>query len=233
MADQPVVPPAVVVTAGKVPGDVPPGGGAVAPGGGGRRSRKLSNYLIDKRLQLRYIIVVTLVSALIAGTLGFLIYKQEHDASAKLEQGLAELAGNDASLAEYGHEFAADIAQRDRTLVFEMVGIGLGLTVILSGFLLIMTHKVAGPLYKVGLYMERMADGRLGTITPLRRGDMLQDFYTQFREAHDAVRDRLRGDADVMARFADAWSDADGPKADAAAVTALRDHVATRRSALS
>ena len=30
---------------------------------------------------------------------------------------------------------------------------------------------------------------------------MLQDFYLQFRDMHLAVRDRLKGDAAVMARF--------------------------------
>ncbi|MBK9037122.1 MAG: hypothetical protein IPL61_38740 [Myxococcales bacterium] len=233
MADEPKVPAAVVVTAGKVPGDVPAGAPGAAPGGGGRTHRKLSNYLLDKRLQLRYVLVVTVVSALIAGTLGFLIYQQEHEASGELSKGLAELAGTDEALAEYGHEFAEDIAARDRTLVLQMVGIGLGLTVILSGFLLIMTHKVAGPLYKVGLYMEKMSDGRVGAVTPLRKGDMLQDFYVQFREAHEAVRGRLQRDAEVMDRFADAWAEADDGGADAAAVRTLRDHVAARRQALS
>jgi hypothetical protein len=114
--------------------------------GGGVAAGKLSNYLIDKRLQLRYVLVVTLVSALIAGTLGFLIYQQEHDASAKLVAGPGR-AGRQRRHARRvrQREFAADIAQRDRTLVLQMVGVGLGLTVILSGFLLIMTHKVAGP----------------------------------------------------------------------------------------
>ena len=61
-----------------------------------------------------------------------------------------------------------------------------------------MTHKVAGPLFKVSMYFDRMADGKLGNVTPLRRGDMLQDFYAAFREMHDAVRDRLVDDGHQM-----------------------------------
>ena len=38
-----------------------------------RRQRKLSNYLLDKKLQLRYVVLVTLLSAVIAGSLGYLI----------------------------------------------------------------------------------------------------------------------------------------------------------------
>ena len=56
------------------------------------------------------------------------------------------------------------MAAEDRALVYKMVGVGVGLVVILSLYLLIMTHKVAGPLYKVSLYFDQMAEGRLGNV---------------------------------------------------------------------
>lgn len=228
------VPAAVVVQGGKVPGDVPSGGSAPPPGGS-RRHRRIANYLLDKRLQLRYVLVVTVVSALIAGALGYLIYRQEHRASDELVAGLEELTQGDQLLAEYGRETASAIEERDRRLVFEMIGVGMGLTLILSGYLVIMTHKVAGPLYKVGLYMEQMAEGRLGATTPLRKGDMLQEFYGDFNEAHHAVRARLQADADVMDAFAAAWAAAPGEASAPAAdeLDELRRHVAARKQSLA
>ncbi len=234
-----LIPPAVVVQGGKVPGDVPGGGG----GGIGqpRRKRRMANYLLDKRLQLRYVVIVTLVSLAIAGTLGYLIYQQEHRASADLLAGLEELANDPTlqgfdpgTLQEYQRTTMADIEARDRTLVLQMLAVGVGLTVILSGYLIIMTHKVAGPLYKVGLYMEKMAEGHLHETTPLRRGDMLQDFYEAFREAHQGVRARLKGDAEVVARFVRATSDAPGEVGAAAAAElgALAQHAELRRKSL-
>jgi hypothetical protein len=222
LADKPDVPPAVVVQDGKVPGDVP-GSAPPAPAPRGRRHRKLANYLLDKRLQLRYVLAVTLVSAMIAGVLGYLIYRQEHQASGQLSADMtAQFAGE-------GDAFAEDLDTRDRSLVFEMIAIGLGLTVILSGYLVVMTHKVVGPLYKVGLYFDQMAAGRLGPITPLRKGDMLQDFYREFGDAHAATRQRLTTDVEVLARFVDAWAAAGG---EPAAVAAARAHVDERRRAL-
>jgi hypothetical protein len=79
-----------------------------------------------------------------------------------------------------------------------MVGVGVGLVIVLSGYLLIMTHKVAGPLYKVSMYFDRMADGKLGRVTPLREGDMLQDFYQTFSDMHASVRGRFAEDATEM-----------------------------------
>ena len=46
-----------------------------------RHKRKLSNYLLDKSLQLRYILLVTLLSAAIASALGYMIYDQRRAAS--------------------------------------------------------------------------------------------------------------------------------------------------------
>ena len=180
-----------------------PASGAAAPRRpkAGRRHRKISNYLIDKRLQLRYVIAVLFVSLAISGTLGYLIYQQEHRATEDLMAGLAELTKDNADNADYQRETAADIAGRDRNLVLQMIGVGIGLAIIAGGYLVLMTHKVAGPLHKIGIYMHDMAEGRMHAIMPLRRGDMLQDFYVQFREMHQTVRDRLASDATAMARF--------------------------------
>jgi hypothetical protein len=189
------VPSATVVKDGKLGGDVPKGG----DGGPKPRTpykRKLSNYLLDKKLQLRYILSVTILSGIISGSLGYLIYQQRHAASAAIEGDLAALTQDDKTYNELREVVAADYRADDRALLYKMIGVGVGLVVILSLYLVIMTHKVAGPLYKVSLYFEKMADGRLGKVTALRQGDMLQDFYGNFREMHDAVR--LRAQADVI-----------------------------------
>ena len=45
--------------------------------------RRLSNYLLNKRLQLRYVGFVTILSAILSGTLGYLIWQQENQASSR------------------------------------------------------------------------------------------------------------------------------------------------------
>lgn len=171
---------------------------ALGPGASQRHQvkykRKLSNYLIDKKLQLRYILVVTLLSGMIAGALGWMIYDQRHQSTQSIEADLEELVQN----AEDVKSITGDYETEDRILVYKMVGAGVGLVVILSLYLVIMTHKVAGPLFKTSIYFDRMAQGRLTVVTALRRGDMLQDFYEKFKEAHDAVRQRSTDDVTAM-----------------------------------
>lgn len=178
----PITPPAAPAPAGPRP----------------RYKRKLSNYLLDRKLQLRYVMLVTIMSGVIAGALGYMIYQQKRAASESIEQDLRALTQADSSQSDFQERVARGLQSEDRALVYKMVGVGVGLVVILSLYLLIMTHKVAGPLYKVSMYFDRMAVGRLGVVTPLREGDMLQDFYAQFQEMHDAVRARAQRDVGVL-----------------------------------
>jgi hypothetical protein len=226
------VPSATIVQDGKLGGDVPKRDG----GGGKPRTpykRRLSNYLLDKRLQLRYVLLVTVLSGIISGSLGYLIYQQRHAASAAIEGDLAALTADDKTYKELRDVVAADYRAEDRALIYKMVGVGVGLVVILSLYLVIMTHKVAGPLYKVSLYFEKMADGRLGKVTALRKGDMLQDFYGNFREMHDAVRTRAQGDVITLESAATSLrGKAAGNTQLAEALDALDKHVTQRKKNL-
>lgn len=222
------VPSATVVQGGKLEGDVPKGGGEQRPRT--PHTRKLSNYLLDARLQLRYILLVTVLSGVISGSLGYLIYQQRHAATSAIEGDLAALTQDDRTYDELREVVAAEYDAADRMLMYKMVGVGIGLVVILSLYLVMMTHKVAGPLYKVTLYFEKMSDGKLGTVTALRQGDMLQDFYGNFREMHEAVRARAQADASALEAAAGALRGGAGASAKLGeALDQLDQHVARRK----
>jgi len=197
------VPAATVVQDGKLGGDTPKTA-AAAP----RQpyKRKLSNFMLDKKLQLRYVMLVTVLSAMISGSLGYLIYHQRHQASASIDSDLAALTQSDASFSDVKNEVAEDNAHDDRMLVYKMAGVGIGLVLILSAYLVIMTHKVAGPLFKVSLYLAKMRDGRFDKVYNLRKGDQLVDFYDQFKAAHGGIVAMQRDD---IARIAQVIAAAD------------------------
>lgn len=225
------VPSATVVKDGKLGGDTPKPG---TPGAKPVYKRKLSNYLLDKRLQLRYVLLVTILSGVISGSLGYLIYQQRHAASESIERDLAALTQDDQSLKDFQHQVAAGMAAEDRALIYKMVGVGVALVVILSLYLLLMTHKVAGPLYKVSGYFDKMAQGRVGQVWGLRKGDMLQDFFGNFKEMHDAVRGRLQSDLAAMETAASALrAKAAGNDKLLAALAEMDKHIAARKQALA
>ncbi len=221
------VPSAKVVQDGKLGGDTPKAA-TTAPARQPYK-RKLGNFMLDKKLQLRYVLLVTALSALISGSLGYLIYHQRHAASASINKDLAALSLNDSAFSDVQSQVASDNAYDDRMLVYKMAGVGVGLVIILSAYLVIMTHKVAGPLFKVSMYFDRMAEGRVGTVYGLRKGDMLQDFFGNFKEMHEAVRKRMQSDVITMESATVALRAKLG---DNAALDAMDTHLAQRKKNL-
>jgi hypothetical protein len=221
------VPKAQVAPGGRVGGDVPRGGTSSGLDGVTPHKRKVSNFLLDKSLQLRYMISVIAVSAVISGVLGYLIYRQEQVASSAVSVGIANTFG-DAELQAF---IGGNMRSGDSNVLITMISVGVGLAVVLAAFLLVMTHKVAGPLHKVSLTFDDMARGKLPKTGGPRRWDMLQDFHAAFRDMHDATRTRIASDCDAMDRAVAALTDA-GVSGDDPSLAHLRSLAARRRASL-
>jgi hypothetical protein len=74
-----------------------------------------------------------------------------------------------------------------RRILYVLIVTGLALMIGLAVYGIKMTHKVAGPLFKVSLYLAKMRDGRYDKVWNLRKGDQLVDFYEHFKVAHAGV----------------------------------------------
>src|SRR5262249_16900427 len=92
---------------------------------------------------------------------------------------------------------------------------------------------------RCSMYFDRMAEGRLGNVTALRRGDMLQDFFGNFREMHEGVRRRMQSDvitleSAAVALRAKATADSSNPASAelVAALEALDKHITHRKKQL-
>jgi hypothetical protein len=72
-------------------------------------------------------------------------------------------------------------------ILWVLIATGLLLIAGLAVYGIKMTHKVAGPLFKVSLYLAKMRDGRFDKVWNLRKGDQLVDFYEHFKTAHAGV----------------------------------------------
>jgi len=154
--------------------------------------RKVKNYLLDVGLQLRYTATIVVIAIVLTAILGHRIYRATQDTSKViLWTGLV-----DPSTAQ---ELQSQFAQSDRTVLFGIIGFGIILVLSISGVGILLTHKVAGPLYKISSFFGRIRDNRLGPApAKLRKGDELQDFYSSFREMHQAVRGRVEDDVRVL-----------------------------------
>jgi nitrogen fixation/metabolism regulation signal transduction histidine kinase len=79
-----------------------------------------------------------------------------------------------------------------------LLAFGLLLSIVLSAYGIVLTHKIAGPLHKVTLYLDKMRDGKLGQVYNLRKGDELVEFFEHFKAAHDAIRARTEDDIALL-----------------------------------
>ncbi len=85
---------------------------------------------------------------------------------------------------------AGDIESLDRgrmRIFWVLISSGVLLMLGLAFYGIKMTHRVAGPLFKVSLYLAKMRDGRFDKVYNLRKGDQLVDFYEHFKGAHAGV----------------------------------------------
>jgi hypothetical protein len=154
--------------------------------------RKVKNYLIDVGLQLRYTATIVIVAVVLTIILGIRIYQATQDTSKViLWTGLVDPAT--------AQELQTQFAQSDRTVVWGIVGFGIILVLSIGGVGILLTHKVAGPLYKISSFFGRIRDNRLGPApAKLRKGDELQNFYLSFRDMHQAIRGRVEDDVRVL-----------------------------------
>jgi nitrogen fixation/metabolism regulation signal transduction histidine kinase len=91
--------------------------------------------------------------------------------------------------ADLEDQAAALVVQR-KVMLSSLFG-GLALLVVLIGFGGIMvTHRVAGPIYKMKMNLKAVADGHLRVPSPLRKGDELVEFFETYRSMVIALRGR-------------------------------------------
>jgi len=132
-------------------------------------------YLVDRRFQLKYTLLLAGAGMLLSLVFGAWVW-QAHRQS-------VELAVTDPTL-------RAVLEAGDRQLLLVFVGIAVALSAALGLVGLILTHHVAGPVYVMSHYLSALAQGRYPRMRPLRRGDELKDFFHLFERAVSAMRER-------------------------------------------
>ena len=149
-----------------------------------KRSWRRRTYLIDREFQLKYIIMLATIGAGSIGLFGALAWWAQ---TAALEAGSSAegLAG--------------------MTILWLTVLAVVGTAVALGLFGLVFTHRVAGPVYVMNLYVEALAAGHYPRLRQLRKYDELKKFFDRFSHAVERIRareaDEARALADAMAAF--------------------------------
>jgi hypothetical protein len=115
-------------------------------------------------------------------------------------------------------------------ILWAMIATGIALVLGLAIYGIKMTHRVAGPLFKVSLYLSKMRAGRFDRVYNLRKGDQLVEFYDHFKHAHGGIVEMQKDD---IARAAAVVQAADAAGAGAhPAVAELRELIARKEKSI-
>ena len=169
----------------------------------GRHQRSVKNYLIDARFQLKYaglMVAVTLALSVVLGVFLWSTSNKVVDESKKVSDVVKmsikddPVYGDNPELAKAFNDSAGDSDQRvlaqQRAMMTGVVG-GLGVLVVLIGLLgIYVTHKVAGPVYKMKMLLGQVGAGKLTFRGGLRKGDELQDFFEAFQSMVESLKAR-------------------------------------------
>lgn len=93
---------------------------------------------------------------------------------------------------------AVSLARQQSVMLYSLCGALLLLVVLIGVAGIVVTHRVAGPIYKMKLNLKAVADGRLNVPTPLRKGDELVDFFEAYRAMVIALRTRQESEIEKL-----------------------------------
>ncbi len=153
---------------------------------GNKRQRKLRNYLLDRRFQLKYTSMVVLVTVTVAGGLGYVAYGFSKGQTEALTAHIAAQPDLDTETAEDLERFAQQEDRKVRNAI--IIGVLL-LTLALGVTGILVTHRVVGPAYRMRRLFEGIREGKLQITTGIRKGDELQDLYRSFTDMVESLRD--------------------------------------------
>jgi hypothetical protein len=146
---------------------------SAAPGAKPEAHRR--RYLVDRGFQLKYALFMAGAGLLVAVVFGLWLHQAHAQATALLAPD---------------PETRALVERSDRLLLaaFGVIAVLLAAALALLG--VVITHRVAGPVFVMGHYLEVLAQGRFPRMRTLRRSDELKGFFNTFIEAVDHMKVR-------------------------------------------
>ena len=214
--------------------------------------RSVKNYLIDSRFQLKYTGMILGLAIVISSILGVFLWEtsgevvQESQRVVEQSKKVSDVVkmsikddpvyGDNPELASAFNSAAAEqdnkimaqqaaLVRQQHTMLYTLVG-GLAVMVFFLGVLgIFITHKVAGPIYKMKLLLKQVADGKMKVQARLRKGDELQDFFDVFAHMVDSLRERQMREVDELGRAIEAAKAAGAGEASLEKLAGVRDEM--------
>jgi methyl-accepting chemotaxis protein len=144
--------------------------------------------LIDNRFQLGLAGLFVLVQVVLTGLFAFVMYLF---LESEIQAGLAS-----------AHAAYHTMGQMLMPIILVLSGFSLAVsTLCVVGFVILLSHRIAGPLYRFKAVLDELAARRIPAHTRLRPGDQLHSLAESFTLAVDNLEEdlnALKGAADTL-----------------------------------
>lgn len=200
------------------------------PKSGKGPKRRLRNFLLDARFQLKYTGMVVAVTVVVTGLVGLWLGSEAYGYSRESSQLVTAQAAVTMSPEAFEYLQQASQAQDAKVLRSIVVGISalvLILAVALGVTGIVVTHRVVGPAYKLKLLLGDVAGGSLNIRGGLRKGDELQDVGDAFKDMVASLRDRREDELAQLDAAIEKAREVSIDEAVLADLVALRDRLRT------
>lgn len=93
---------------------------------------------------------------------------------------------------------STQVARQQRTMLTTLIVVLVVLVICIGLAGIVVTHRVAGPIYKMTRQIEDVTRGDFTVPASLRKGDELVGFFEAFREMVQSLRDRRRQEIEQL-----------------------------------
>jgi nitrogen fixation/metabolism regulation signal transduction histidine kinase len=181
---------------------------------------------LDARYQATFTLPMVLLAAALFAGLGYVAMRRVDTATTI---GLHQIEESSALLGDAEATRAA-LLRRQRSLNAGILLIGILLTLGLLLYGLVLSHRVAGPMHRLGRELDRVCRGDLpGEVGSLRRGDRIPALFDVFRGACMALRAEEEREVELLRRIVAA---AESRTTAGAELEALRERLRVKEALL-
>jgi methyl-accepting chemotaxis protein len=155
--------------------------------------RKLRNFLLEPKFQLKYSGMVVGVTVVVAAVLGYLAYRYS-TGQTELQNLQLIAAKGEAVDAQFISDLQRYARQADQRVMWGiLMGVAV-LTLALGATGIVITHRLVGPAYRLKRMLADVSDGRIDAVGALRKHDELQDVFEAFQHMTKRLRETRQQD---------------------------------------
>jgi nitrogen fixation/metabolism regulation signal transduction histidine kinase len=169
-----------------------------------KRVRRRIFRLIDPKFQMKYTLIIVLVGVVVSLALGYFVYDYSTQATemATMEAAVGT-GGVHAEDAEFLARARSEIQSNfDTQVLYLLIAFVVCMAVVLFLWGIIITHKVAGPIFIISRYLRELGEGRAPQTRPLRRGDELKEFFETFSAMLASMKQKNLDEAELLEKSA-------------------------------